>query len=49
MTGEGPGENGKTQKYKTVSTWKDEDTVDFGMYMGDVKEPTFTIVYKRKK
>ena len=49
MMGEGPGEGGKLTKYKMVTTWKDEDTVNFAMYMGDVKEPGFTIVYKRKK
>ena len=49
MTGEGPGEGGKTQKIKNVTEWKDEDTAHFTMYMGDTKEPTFTIVYKRKK
>jgi hypothetical protein len=32
-----------------VSEWKDDDTVHFSMYVGDAKEPAFTIVYKRKK
>ena len=49
MSGEGPGEGGKPMKYKTVTELKDDDTVNFSMYMGDVKEPSFTIVYKRKK
>lgn len=49
MTGEGPGEGGKVQKIKTVTEFKDENTAHFEMYMGDVKEPSFTIVYKRKK
>lgn len=49
MTGEGPGEGGKPMKYKTVTEEKDADTVLFSMYMGDAKEATFTIVYKRKK
>ena len=27
----------------------DDDTVNFSMFLGDVKEPMFTIAYKRKK
>jgi hypothetical protein len=49
MTGDGPGMDGKPTKFKAVSEWKDEDTVNFSMYMGDGKEPGFTITYKRKK
>ena len=49
MVGEGPGEDGKPTKHKTVSEMKDDDTVNFSMYMGDGKEPMFTILYKRKK
>jgi hypothetical protein len=49
MAGEGPGMDGKPTKYKSVTVWKDDDTFDFAMYMGDGKEPAFTIVYKRKK
>lgn len=49
LVGEGPGEGGKTQKVKSVTEWKDENTANFTMYMGETKEPTFTIVYKRKK
>ena len=49
MKGEGPGMDGKTTTYKSVSTFTDADTIDFAMYIGDVKEPSFTIVYKRKK
>ena len=49
MIGEGPGEDGKPAKYKSVSTMPDDNTINFSMYMGDVKEPAFTIVYKRKK
>jgi hypothetical protein len=48
LTGEGPGAGG-TMKFKSVTTMKDDDTIDFAMYMGDGKEPGFTIVYKRKK
>jgi hypothetical protein len=49
MTGEGPAPDGKTAKWKSVSTMPDKDTLNFEMYVGDAKEPMFTIVYKRKK
>jgi hypothetical protein len=49
MAGEGPGMDGKPAKYKTITRFKDDDNVVFDMYMGDSKEPTFTIMYKRKK
>jgi hypothetical protein len=49
LTGDGPGPDGKPTKHKTVSTMPDDDTINFAMYMGDAKEPMFTIVYKRKK
>jgi len=49
MSGDGPGMDGKPTKYKSVSKFTDADTIDFAMYSGDVKEPMFTIVYKRKK
>ena len=45
MTGEGPGMDGKPTKYKTVSEWKDDDT----MHVGDGNATAFTIVYKRRK
>jgi hypothetical protein len=49
MVGDGPGPDGKTVKWKNVTTFKDDDTAHFGMYMGDDKDPMFTIDYKRKK
>lgn len=49
MTGQGPGMDGKPTKFKAVSVMPDDDTMDFSMYMGDGKEPGFTIQYKRKK
>ncbi|HET6575142.1 MAG TPA: DUF1579 domain-containing protein [Fimbriiglobus sp.] len=49
MTGDGPGMDGKPTKWKSVSHMPDDDTIHFSMYMGDGKEPAFTIVYKRKK
>jgi len=49
LTGMGTGEDGKPAKFKSVSEMPDDDTINFAMYMGDSKEPGFTIVYKRKK
>jgi hypothetical protein len=49
LEGEGPGMDGKLTKQKSISVMPDDDTINFSMYMGDAKEPAFTIVYKRKK
>ena len=49
MEGDGMGPDGKPAKHKSVTEWKDDDFFVFHMYMGDVKEPMFTIEYKRKK
>jgi hypothetical protein len=49
LTGEGLGMDGKPAKMKSVSEMVDDDTVKFAMYMGDGKDPSFTILYKRKK
>jgi hypothetical protein len=49
MTGEGPGMDGKPQKMRSTTEMPDADTIKFAMYMGDGKEPAFTITYKRKK
>ena len=49
LEGDGPGPDGKPAKHKTVTEWKDDDFFVMHMYMGDVKEPMFTIEYKRKK
>ena len=48
MTGDGPSPAG-TVKFKSVTTFTDDDNVAFDMYAGDAKDPAFTIVYKRKK
>jgi hypothetical protein len=48
-TAEGPGPDGKPAKWKSVSTMKDDDTMEFTMSVGDSKEPMMTISYKRKK
>jgi hypothetical protein len=49
MVGEGPGMDGKPTKWKSVSEMPDNDTVEMKMYVGDGKEPMFTVTYKRKK
>ena len=49
MTGDGPDMTGKVVKWKSVATMPDNDTINFVMYVGDAKEPMFTIIYKRKK
>lgn len=49
MSGTGPGMDGAATKYKSVSEYPDDDTVNFAMYVGDTQEPSFTVVYKRKK
>ena len=49
MAGDGPGMDGKPTKYRSTSTMENDDTINFDMYMGDGKEPAFTIIYKRKK
>lgn len=49
MVGEGPGMDGKPTTHRAVSEWKDDDTMHFSMYVGDAKEPGFTIEYKRRK
>jgi len=49
MVGEGPGMDGKPTRYRSVTAVPDDNTLVFDMYMGDGKEPAFTIVYKRRK
>jgi hypothetical protein len=49
MAGDGPGPDGKPVKMKTVTHFQDENNIHFEMFMGDTKEPGFTITYKRKK
>jgi hypothetical protein len=49
MVGDGPGMDGKPAKWKSVSEMTDDNTIHFSMYVGDGKEPMFTITYKRKK
>ena len=49
MIGDGMGMDGKPAKWKSVSTMPDDDTIEMSMYVGDAKEPMFTVTYKRKK
>lgn len=49
MTADGVGMDGKPAKWKSVTQTKDADTMVFTMYVGDAKEPMFTLTYKRKK
>ena len=49
MAGEGPGMDGKPTKYRSVSKMTDKDTLEMTMWIGDGKEPMFTVTYKRKK
>lgn len=49
MTGEGPGMGGKITKYRSVSKFADKDTHEMTMWIGDGKEPAFSVIYKRKK
>ena len=49
MVGKGPGKDGKVTTWRSVSQMLDNDTVLMSMYVGDGKEPMFTVTYKRKK
>ncbi len=49
LTADAPGLDGKPTKWKSVSVMTDADTFDMRMYVGDGKEPMFTVAYKRKK
>ena len=52
MTGEGPGQEGKMAKFKSITEIKDADTVNFSLFMVDKdgkEQPMVKITYKRKK
>ena len=52
MTGEGPLQQGKTAKFKSIAEIKDADTVNFSLFMVDEdgkEQPMVKITYKRKK
>ncbi len=48
MIGDGPGMDGKPTKWRSVAEVPDNNTVNMSMFVGDAKEPMFTITYKRK-
>ncbi len=48
MAGDGPGPDGKPAKWKSLTKFADEKTIHFDMFVGDAKEPMFTLVYKKK-
>jgi hypothetical protein len=49
MLGDGMGMDGKPAKWKSLTTMPDDDTIEMKMYVGDAKDPMFTVTYKRKK
>jgi hypothetical protein len=49
MSGEGPAMEGKMAKYRSVTAFPDDDTIEMTMWIGDGKEPAFNVTYKRKK
>jgi hypothetical protein len=49
MTGDSVGMDGKPAKWKWVTKTKDDDTMVMSAYVGDGKNPMFTVTYKRKK
>jgi len=48
LMGEGPGMDGKMTKAKGVWHMLDDNHMMYSMYMGDSKEPMFTVDYMRK-
>ncbi len=49
MVGRGPGMDGKVTTWRSVSEMPDNDKVEMSMYVGDAKDPMFTLTYKRRK
>ncbi len=49
LVGDGPGLNGQSTKYKSVTETPGVDTQVMTMYMGEGKDPSFVVTYKRKK
>ena len=49
VVGRGPGMDGKVTTWRSVSRMPDSDTIQMSMYVGDQKDPMFTMTYKRKK
>src|SRR5262249_38982678 len=49
LVGDGMGMYGKPAKWKSVTTYLDEDTMNLSIDVADAKEPMVTVSYKRKK
>jgi hypothetical protein len=52
MTGEGPWQQGKRAKFRSITEINDADTVNFSLFMVDTagkEQPMVKITYKRKK
>ena len=49
MVGDGVGMDGKPAKWKSVTKMPDDDTIEMSMYVGEAKDPMFTVTYRRKK
>jgi hypothetical protein len=49
LVGTGPGMDGKSTKYRSVTRMTDNDTAAMTMYIGDGADPSFTVTYTRKK
>ena len=49
MAGEGPGMDGKMTKYRSVTEFTDENTLTMTMQMGEGKDNSFVVIYKRRK
>jgi hypothetical protein len=49
LTGEGPVQEGKTGKFKSITEIKDANTVEYSLFMVGSEQPIVKITYKRKK
>src|SRR4051812_35267159 len=49
LSGEGPGMDGKPEINKSEAEMRDDNMMNFRMYIGGGKDPGFAMVYKRRK
>jgi len=49
MDGEGPAMGGKMARYRSITRMPDADTLEMTMFIGDLKEPAFTVTYTRNR
>ena len=49
MTGEGPVQEGKTGKFRSITEIKDANTLEYALFMAGSEQPIVKITYKRKK